>query len=90
MVELGQTLGLSTIAEGIETCAQLDGLRSVRCPYGQGFIFARPQSPEAIEPLLARNEAAEELRLSLGSGTARVGATIDAERGLAGAFVSDA
>jgi diguanylate cyclase (GGDEF)-like protein/PAS domain S-box-containing protein len=64
MVELGHTLGLSTVAEGIETYPQLDGLRDVRCPYGQGFIFARPLSPEAVEPLLARHEGAEETRLS--------------------------
>jgi EAL domain-containing protein (putative c-di-GMP-specific phosphodiesterase class I) len=53
MVELGQTLGLSTVAEGIETSAQLDALRSVDCAYGQGFVFARPQEPGAIESLLA-------------------------------------
>jgi len=54
LVELGQNLGLSIVAEGIETCAQLDGLRAERCGYGQGFIFARPQAPSAIEPLLSR------------------------------------
>ncbi len=57
MVELGRTLGLSTVAEGIETCAQLDSLRAEGCGYGQGFIFARPQSPEDIEALLARAPA---------------------------------
>jgi diguanylate cyclase (GGDEF)-like protein len=53
MVELGQTLGLSTVAEGIETCTQLDGLRSVDCAFGQGFVFARPDGPDAIESFLA-------------------------------------
>jgi EAL domain-containing protein (putative c-di-GMP-specific phosphodiesterase class I) len=57
MVELGQTLGLSTVAEGIETCDQLEGLRTQRCHYGQGFIFARPQPVVAVEKLLARREA---------------------------------
>jgi diguanylate cyclase (GGDEF)-like protein len=57
MVELGQTLGLSTVAEGIETCDQLEGLRSQRCHFGQGFIFARPQSVGAVETLLVRREA---------------------------------
>jgi hypothetical protein len=35
--------------------SQLDGLRSEHCGFGQGFIFARPQAPEAIEPLLTRS-----------------------------------
>jgi diguanylate cyclase (GGDEF)-like protein/PAS domain S-box-containing protein len=56
LIELGQTLGLTTVAEGIETVSQLEGLRGERCTYGQGFIFARPQAPEAIEPLLTPAE----------------------------------
>ena len=54
LVELGHTLGLSIVAEGIETCSQLDGLRSERCGFGQGFIFARPQPAGAIETFLSR------------------------------------
>jgi diguanylate cyclase (GGDEF)-like protein/PAS domain S-box-containing protein len=53
LVELGRTLGLSTVAEGIETMAQLEGLRHEHCSFGQGFIFARPQAPSAVEGLLA-------------------------------------
>jgi EAL domain-containing protein (putative c-di-GMP-specific phosphodiesterase class I) len=53
LVALGQNLGLTIVAEGIETCAQLDGLRAEHCGYGQGFIFARPQAPSAIEPFLS-------------------------------------
>jgi diguanylate cyclase (GGDEF)-like protein len=53
MVELGQTLGLAIVAEGIETCAQLDGLRGVDCLYGQGFIFARPDEACVIGSFLA-------------------------------------
>jgi diguanylate cyclase (GGDEF)-like protein len=58
MVELGQTLGLATVAEGIETCDQLEGLRHQNCRYGQGFIFAKPQDPLAIEELLAQGPLA--------------------------------
>jgi EAL domain-containing protein (putative c-di-GMP-specific phosphodiesterase class I) len=53
LLELGQTLGLTIVAEGIETCSQLEGLRGERCAYGQGFILTRPQPAAAIEPLLA-------------------------------------
>jgi diguanylate cyclase (GGDEF)-like protein/PAS domain S-box-containing protein len=52
LVELGRTLGLTTVAEGIETVSQLEGLRGEHCAYGQGFIFARPMTPEAVEPYL--------------------------------------
>jgi diguanylate cyclase (GGDEF)-like protein/PAS domain S-box-containing protein len=52
LVELGRTLGLSTVAEGIETCSQLEGLRLEHCTYGQGFIFARPMTAQAVEPYL--------------------------------------
>jgi diguanylate cyclase (GGDEF)-like protein/PAS domain S-box-containing protein len=55
LVELGRTLGLLTVAEGIETVAQLEGLRGEQCAFGQGFIFARPQAPSAVEGLLARS-----------------------------------
>ena len=40
MVELGRTLGLVTLAEGIEDEDQLEGLRGERCDQGQGFIFS--------------------------------------------------
>jgi diguanylate cyclase (GGDEF)-like protein/PAS domain S-box-containing protein len=52
LVELGRTLGLSIVAEGIETCSQLEGLRSEHCAYGQGFIFARPMTADAVVPYL--------------------------------------
>jgi diguanylate cyclase (GGDEF)-like protein/PAS domain S-box-containing protein len=74
MVELGHTLGLSTVAEGIETYSQLDGLRREHCTYGQGFIFARPLEPEAIEPLLTGRDVGAAVP------------TVDAGRRLAGAL----
>ncbi len=41
-VELGRALGVDVIAEGIETKTQLDVLRELRCPLGQGYLFAKP------------------------------------------------
>lgn len=41
ILALGKNLGINVIAEGIETQQQLDFLRSVECPYGQGYLFAR-------------------------------------------------
>ena len=53
LVELGKALGLRTLAEGIETTAQVSHLQRERCDGGQGFLLARPLPPEAIEELLA-------------------------------------
>jgi len=52
LVKLGHTLGLKTVAEGIEQAEQLDGLRLNQCEGGQGFLFSRPSAPEAVEAFL--------------------------------------
>ena len=41
-IELGQALGVSVVAEGIEGRVQLSALRELGCGVGQGFLFARP------------------------------------------------
>jgi len=46
VLTLGQALGKTVIAEGIETPAQLDLLRGLGCEYGQGYLLARPLTPE--------------------------------------------
>jgi EAL domain-containing protein (putative c-di-GMP-specific phosphodiesterase class I) len=53
IIAMGNSLGLVTVAEGIERRDQLDALRALGCEYGQGFYFARPQSLERIRELLA-------------------------------------
>jgi EAL domain-containing protein (putative c-di-GMP-specific phosphodiesterase class I) len=52
IVQLGHTLRLATIAEGIETAEQLAELRAAGCPYGQGFYFAKPVTAGEIEAML--------------------------------------
>jgi EAL domain-containing protein (putative c-di-GMP-specific phosphodiesterase class I) len=52
LVRLGTDLGLVTLAEGIEDSNQLDELRRQRCAAGQGYLFARPLEPAAVEELL--------------------------------------
>lgn len=44
IIALGRTLDIETVAEGIERTEQRDGLRSMGCTFGQGFLFARPMS----------------------------------------------
>ena len=60
LVELGRTLGLETLAEGIEDNDQLAKLQAEHCDRGQGFLFSKPIEPEAIEAFLL--DAAETSR----------------------------
>jgi EAL domain-containing protein (putative c-di-GMP-specific phosphodiesterase class I) len=50
---LGASLGISTTAEGVETRAQLDGLRAEGCTKAQGFLLSRPRPSADIMSLLA-------------------------------------
>ncbi len=53
IVELGRSLHLDTVAEGIETDEQLTRFRELRCRFGQGFLFARPAPAAELEQRLA-------------------------------------
>lgn len=53
IIELARVLGMSVVAEGIETHAQYDLLQQLGCRFGQGYLFARPMSAEAISQLLS-------------------------------------
>ena len=49
VVALGTALDLDVVAEGVETPEQVQELRRLGCPLAQGFLFARPMAPEALE-----------------------------------------
>jgi diguanylate cyclase (GGDEF)-like protein len=48
VVRLAQVLHLSTVAEGIETEEQAAELRALGCVTGQGYLFAKPLTPQAF------------------------------------------
>lgn len=52
-VGLGKTLGMTVIAEGVETQEQLDYLRRIGCDAAQGFLLGRPQAADTISALIA-------------------------------------
>ncbi|MEX0705918.1 MAG: EAL domain-containing protein, partial [Nitriliruptoraceae bacterium] len=52
ILDLGRTLELETIAEGIETSAQLDCLTAEGCVFGQGYLFAQAVDEEDVSRLL--------------------------------------
>lgn len=49
VIGMAQTLGLTSVAEGIETEAQFKLLRSMQCDEVQGFLFGRPMTAKALE-----------------------------------------
>lgn len=53
IIGMGRSLGLRVVAEGVETAAQRDWLVAEGCHELQGFLFARPQDPEAMMAMLA-------------------------------------
>ena len=57
LVQLGKTLGLETLAEGIEETEQRSQLEREQCDSGQGYLFARPLDGDAIEVFLADRSA---------------------------------
>ena len=52
VVGLGQSLGLKTIAEGIETQEQADMLVRLGCDMGQGWHYGRPAPAEQLPSLI--------------------------------------
>jgi diguanylate cyclase (GGDEF)-like protein/PAS domain S-box-containing protein len=48
IIHMAHELGMKVVAEGIETAEQHALLRSAGCDYGQGYLFARPLSSEAL------------------------------------------
>lgn len=49
IVRVGQSLGLSVVAEGVETSAQLQLLNALGCDVVQGFLYAPALAPDAFE-----------------------------------------
>jgi diguanylate cyclase (GGDEF)-like protein len=52
LLELARTLGLETIAEGIETDAQWHSLDRDGCQFGQGYLFGKPHDEQVATSLL--------------------------------------
>jgi diguanylate cyclase (GGDEF)-like protein/PAS domain S-box-containing protein len=48
IIAIGERLGLEVVAEGIEREDQSDSLRELGCQLGQGFLFARPMTQDAL------------------------------------------
>lgn len=64
VVRMAKWLGMSVIAEGVETLAQADYLKTIGCSYIQGFLYATPMPVSEFEEL-AHSSKKEQRLLSL-------------------------
>ena len=58
LIDIGRTLALQTVGEGIEDPEQLELLQRAGCDAGQGFLFTRPLDPEDLGRFLDASERA--------------------------------
>jgi diguanylate cyclase (GGDEF)-like protein len=61
MVDVGTGLGLSVVAEGVETEGQRDALLAAGCSLMQGFLFSRPKPACEVEEFLRTGHEAPEI-----------------------------
>lgn len=54
LIGLGKSLGMTTVAEGIETTAQAEFAKSHGCDIGQGFYFGKAQPAASVPAMIAR------------------------------------
>ena len=52
VITLAHDLGMIAMAEGVESPEQAVELASLGCGFAQGYLFARPQPPDAVSELL--------------------------------------
>ena len=52
ILALAQTIGVTVVAEGVETAEELAFLKEVNCPFAQGHLFSKPLSYDEMTPLI--------------------------------------
>lgn len=60
VIGLGHSLGLATIAEGLESVEEADWVRNHGCEVGQGFLFSKPVEADRLSEVLAQLRDAKE------------------------------
>ncbi|MDZ8108203.1 MAG: EAL domain-containing protein [Nostoc sp. DedQUE12a] len=53
MIGIANSMGMSAIAEGVETQEQLAQLRNLNCDFAQGYLFSKPIEEQLVMELLA-------------------------------------
>ena len=57
IIDLANAMGISVVAEGVETKDQVAGLKMLGCQIAQGFYFSHPLRADAFDQLLTRHFA---------------------------------
>ncbi len=52
LIDIGRSLNIKVVAEGVETFEQADILRGLGCDILQGYAFARPMTSEALQEMM--------------------------------------
>jgi EAL domain-containing protein (putative c-di-GMP-specific phosphodiesterase class I) len=66
-VDLGQNLGLTVVAEGVETVEMFDELERLGCDIAQGYLLSRPLPPDELTDWALEWRSAEEKKALVGS-----------------------
>jgi len=66
-VDLGQNLGLTVVAEGVETVEMFDELKKLGCDVAQGYLLSRPLPPDELTHWALDWRSAEEKKALVGS-----------------------
>ena len=53
---MASELGISVVAEGIETNDESSFMRDIGCSYGQGYLFEKPLAVDEMASLLKRKQ----------------------------------
>ena len=64
IVTLAGNLGMQVVAEGVETEDQLEQLRSLKCQYGQGFLFSKPLDIKDVDLFILNSAPADSLAIT--------------------------
>jgi EAL domain-containing protein (putative c-di-GMP-specific phosphodiesterase class I) len=65
IIDMGRSLNMEVVAEGVEDQQQLDFLRKRKCNYAQGHIFGDPMSAEDYLELLLKQQQGTDRYLAL-------------------------
>ena len=53
MIGIAESMGMTVIAEGVETQEQLEQLRSLNCGFAQGYLFSKPLKQQSVTQFIA-------------------------------------
>ncbi|HTK70869.1 MAG TPA: bifunctional diguanylate cyclase/phosphodiesterase, partial [Croceibacterium sp.] len=54
VINLGKSLGIHVVAEGIESAQQAGSLQRLKCDFGQGFLFSKAVPASRVPPLVGK------------------------------------